>query len=61
MAGCVPGGPCRVDELGRERLHPPVDRDGVDLDTAFGEQLLNIALGQADQRTATAITSRGKL
>jgi hypothetical protein len=32
-AGCV-------DEFGRERLHPPIDRDVIDLAPTFGEQLL---------------------
>jgi hypothetical protein len=32
--------PCRagrIDELGREGLHPPIDRDVIDLDAAFGQ------------------------
>jgi hypothetical protein len=35
----------------------------IDLDAALGEQLLDVAVGQGVtqvQRTATAITSRGK-
>src|SRR4051794_8959821 len=36
-----------VDEPRREGLQPPVDRDAIDLDTALGEQLLDIAVGQA--------------
>jgi hypothetical protein len=35
-----------VDELGREGLHPPVERSGVDLDAALGEQFLDVAVGQ---------------
>ncbi len=37
----------RVDEHFGEGLHPPVDRDMVDLDAALGKQLLHIAVGQA--------------
>jgi hypothetical protein len=32
----------------REPLHPPVDSDVVDLDTALGEQLLHVAVRQAE-------------
>jgi hypothetical protein len=32
----------------REPLHPPVDGDVVDLDAAFGEQLLDVAVGEAE-------------
>ena len=45
-------------------LDPPVDRDVVDLDAAFSQQFLNVAVRQAVrryQRTATAITSRVEL
>ena len=37
----------RIDELGREGLHPPVDRDVIDLDAAFGQQFLDVAVGQS--------------
>jgi hypothetical protein len=30
---------------GREALDPPVDGDVVDLDAAFGQQLLDVAVG----------------
>lgn len=43
----VTGRAGRVDELGSERLHPAVDRDVVDGEAAFSEQLFNIAVGQA--------------
>jgi hypothetical protein len=42
--------PTRSGSLGKQRgepQHPLVDRDVVDLDAAFGEQLLDVALGQA--------------
>ena len=39
-----PGG---LSEQRREPLHPPVDGDVVNLDAAFGEQLLDIAVGEA--------------
>jgi hypothetical protein len=32
----------------REALDPPVDGDVVDLDAAFGEQLLDVAVRQAE-------------
>ena len=44
------------------RLHPPVDGDVIDLDTALGQQFLDIAVGQAIARvprTATTMTSLG--
>ena len=44
------GMPCRascVDELRGEGLHPAVDRDVVDSNAAFGQQLFDIAVGQA--------------
>ena len=50
-----------VDELRCERPYPLLDRDVMDLDPAFSQQLLHVAVGQAVaqiQRTATAITSR---
>jgi hypothetical protein len=34
----------RVCEQGREPLHPPVDGDVIDLDPAFGQQFLDIAI-----------------
>jgi hypothetical protein len=52
-----------VDQQRREPLHPPVDRDVVDLDAALGEEFLDVAVGQAEaqvQRTASTITSAGK-
>jgi hypothetical protein len=33
------------DLVSQEPVHPPVDGDVVDLDTAFDEQLLDIAVG----------------
>jgi hypothetical protein len=42
----IPGGVPRrsreVDELRRERLHPPVDRQVVHLDAALGQQLFHV-------------------
>ena len=32
---------------GRERLHPPIDRHVIDVDTAFAEQFLDVAVGHA--------------
>ena len=36
-----------VDEFGRERLHPPIDRHVIHHDGALGQQLLHIAVGQS--------------
>ena len=32
---------------GVKTLHPPIDRHVIDLDAALGQQLLDIAVGQA--------------
>jgi hypothetical protein len=47
MTGGVPGWASSLNELGCEGLHPPVDRDVIDLDAALGEQFLDVAVGQA--------------
>src|SRR5829696_1023966 len=44
----VPARPSGVDQQRREPLYPPVDRDVVDLDAALGEQLLKVAVRQAE-------------
>jgi hypothetical protein len=44
----VTGRACRVDQQRCEPLHPPLDRDVINLDAAFGEQLLDIAVGQSE-------------
>jgi hypothetical protein len=46
VAGYVPPRPRCRDELGREPLHPPVNRDVVDVHAALGEQLLHVAIRQ---------------
>jgi hypothetical protein len=43
----MPGRAGGIDELCRERLHPPVDRDMIDVDAVFGEQFFDVAVGQA--------------
>jgi hypothetical protein len=45
VADPVPGEPGRVGQKRSEPLHPPVHRDVVHLDAAFGEQLLDVAVG----------------
>jgi hypothetical protein len=37
-----------VREQRREPLHPPVDGDVIDLDTALDQQFLNVAVGQVE-------------
>ena len=37
-----------LGELRREPLDPPVDADVVDLDAAFGEEFLDVSVGQAE-------------
>jgi hypothetical protein len=38
---------CRVDELWREALYPAVDGDVINLDAAFCEEFLDIAVGES--------------
>ncbi len=42
----MPARPGRIDEQERGTLHPPVDRDVIDLDAAFGGQFLDVSVGQ---------------
>jgi hypothetical protein len=44
VARDVPAGSCRVDEQRGEPLHPPVHAHVVDLHSALGQQLFNIAI-----------------
>jgi hypothetical protein len=39
---------CGLGELQRESLDPPVHRDVVDLDPAFGEKLFHVPVGEAE-------------
>jgi hypothetical protein len=48
IADGVPARPGGLSEQRREPLHPAVDRDVVDLDPALGEELLDIAIRQAE-------------
>jgi len=41
------GEPGSVGREWRESLHPPIDGDVVDLNAAFGEQFLDVAVGEA--------------
>jgi len=43
----VPGEPGGVGQERGETLHPQVDRYRIDLDPRFGEEFLNVALGEA--------------
>jgi hypothetical protein len=43
----MPAWPRSLDELRGETLHPPVDGDVIDGDTALGQQLPGIPVGQA--------------
>ena len=48
--------PAIADRLGQQRsepVHPPVDRDVIDVDTALGQQLLDIAVGQPEPQGTT--------
>ena len=38
---------CRLDDERREALHPPVDGDVINLDTAFSQEFFDISVGQA--------------
>jgi hypothetical protein len=44
----VPAGPRRFGQQRCEPDHPAVDGDVVDLDAAFGEQLLDVAVGEPE-------------
>jgi hypothetical protein len=44
----VPTRPSGLGQQRREPQHPPVDRDVVDLDPALGQQLFEVAVGQAE-------------
>jgi hypothetical protein len=46
VARSVPAEPGSLDELRGETLHPPVDGDLINGDTALGQQLLDIPVGQ---------------
>jgi hypothetical protein len=63
LADGMSAGPGSLGQQAGEAKHPPVDGDVVDLDTAFGGQLLDVTVGQAKrryQRMASTITSGGK-
>jgi hypothetical protein len=47
VTGSMPAEACRLDELGCEPLNPPVHGDVVHGDAALGQQLLDVAVGQA--------------
>ena len=47
IPGDVPARPGGVDQLRGEPLYPPVDRDMIHRDAAFGQSLFHIAVGQA--------------
>jgi hypothetical protein len=49
----VPGRACRVGQQRCELLYPPVDRDVINLDATFGEQLLDVAVGQSEPQIPT--------
>ena len=44
----VPTGSGGLDELRREPLDPPVDAHVIDLDAAFGEELLHVPVGKTE-------------
>jgi len=44
----VPTGPGRLDEQRSEADHPAEDRGVVDFDAAFGEQLLDVPVGEPE-------------
>ena len=47
IAARVPSRACRVDELKRDRLHPPVHRHVINSDAALGQHFLHIGVEQA--------------
>jgi hypothetical protein len=54
IARGVSARPGCVDHQGREPLHPAVDRNVINGDTAFGQQLLDVAIGKARSAGTTA-------
>jgi hypothetical protein len=59
----VPARPSGLGQQRHEPLDPAVDRDVIDIDAPFGQQLLDVTAGQAEaqvQRTVSTITSDGK-
>ena len=42
----MPAGSGRVDEQRGEPLHPAVDSDVINGDTAFGQQFFDVAIGK---------------
>jgi hypothetical protein len=44
----VPTRPSGLGQQRREPQHPPVDRDVIDLDPAFGEEFFDVAVGQGE-------------
>src|SRR6266516_7899862 len=50
IAGRVPAEPGNIGEQRREPLYPAKDRDVVDLDTTFDQQLLHVVVRQAVAR-----------
>jgi hypothetical protein len=48
VAHGVPAGTASLGQQRLEALHPAVDGDVVDLDAPFGEQFLDVAVGQAE-------------
>jgi hypothetical protein len=44
----VPAGPGGLSQQRREPQHPAVDGHVVDLDAALGQQLLDVAVGEAE-------------
>jgi hypothetical protein len=48
IADGVAAGPGGVDEQRSEALHPPIQGDVVNFDPTLGEELLHIAIGEAE-------------
>ena len=44
----MPARPGGLGEQGRELLDPPVDGDVVDFNAPFGEQFLDVAVGETE-------------
>ena len=47
----MPTGPRRINQQRSEPQHSPVDRDMIDRDTPFGQQLFDVAVRQPTART----------
>ncbi len=54
---CMPTRPRSINQQRREALHPSVDGDVIDLDTALGQEFLDVEVGQAVSQMGACASS----